>query len=130
MSQPTQEKTNDDVVMGDAASADTLAQKPQDDENLPSWLVVMIKYLRGVAEDTVWQNLVTEFVKFEKGGPPNGVSSFIIFYSSGKLKLTINRTCLRSFDPRRSPTGSRARRRIWYLQSSQRNSALSSWTGG
>jgi len=67
--------------MGDTATLDTPAQKPQNDKNLPPWLTVMIKYLRGVAEDTLWQNLVTEFVKFEKGGPPNGVCSFILSFS-------------------------------------------------
>jgi hypothetical protein len=63
--------------MGDAAAP---AQKPQDDENLPPWLAAKIKYLREVADDTVWQNLVTDFVDFEKGGPPNGVSSFTLFF--------------------------------------------------
>jgi hypothetical protein len=76
--------TSDDVVMSDPPSA---AQKPQNDENLPAWLVPMIKYLRGVATDIAWQNLVTEFVEFEKGRPPTGVS--LLFPFPPKLKLTI-----------------------------------------
>ena len=71
--QPTQDKGNDDVLMGDLSP---LVQKPQNDINLPPWLVPMIKYLHGVATDTAWQNLVTEFVKFEKGDPPTGVTFF------------------------------------------------------
>lgn len=76
--------TSDDVVMSDPPSA---AQKPQNDENLPAWLVPMIKYLRGVATDIAWQNLVTEFVEFEKGCPPTGLS--LLFPFPPKLKLTI-----------------------------------------
>jgi len=73
------EKT-DDVVMGDTAPVDTPAHKPQNDVNLPPWLTAMIQYLRGVAKDVLWQNLVTELVEFEKSGPPNGVRSLIIFF--------------------------------------------------
>ena len=69
--QPSQEKVNDDVVM---TSPPSMVQKPQNDENMPPWLIPMIKYLHGVATDVAWQNLVTEFVEFEKGGPPTGVS--------------------------------------------------------
>jgi hypothetical protein len=72
------EKT-DDVVMGDPSPVDTPAHKPQNDVNLPTRLAAMIRYLRGVAKDALWQNLVTEFVEFEKSGPPNGVRSLIIF---------------------------------------------------
>lgn len=68
-----QDKGNDDIIMSDALS---FVQKPQDDVNLSPWLVPMIKYLRGVATDTAWQNLVTEFIEFEKGDPPTGVSFF------------------------------------------------------
>lgn len=71
--QPNQDKGTDDAVMSDSSS---LVQEPQNDVNLPPWLVPMIEYLRGVATDTAWQTLVTEFVKFEKGDPPTGVSSF------------------------------------------------------
>ena len=74
---PTNQETTNDVVMGDAAAP---AQKPQDDKNLPPWLAAKIEYLRGVTDDAVWQNLVTDFVDFEKGGPPNGVSSFKLFF--------------------------------------------------
>jgi hypothetical protein len=76
---PTDQETADDVVMGDA-TLNTPAQKPQDDENLPPWLMAKIEYLRSVNDDTVWQNLVTDFVDFEKGGPPSGVSSFKLFF--------------------------------------------------
>jgi len=34
----------------------------------------MIGYLRRVSEDVAWQELVTEFVNFEKCGPPHGIS--------------------------------------------------------
>ncbi|KIM35207.1 hypothetical protein M413DRAFT_20789 [Hebeloma cylindrosporum] len=65
---PIQEGIDIDVAM----EAPTTAQKPINDENLPPWLVPMIKYLHGVAVETTWQDLVTEFVKFERGGPPTG----------------------------------------------------------
>jgi len=46
-----------------------------DDSNLPMYLVLMIGYLRGVAPDRVWQDLVMKLVRFEKfGRPANGVS--------------------------------------------------------
>ena len=77
--QQSQETTND-VVMGDAANSDMPALKPQDDKNLPPWLAAMIKYLRAVTDEAAWQNLVTDFVDFEKGGPPNGVSPFKLLF--------------------------------------------------
>jgi hypothetical protein len=47
-----------------------------DDTNLPAYLTGMIGYLRGVAADRAWQDLVTRFVAFEKTGRPiNGVSA-------------------------------------------------------
>jgi hypothetical protein len=47
-----------------------------DDTNLPVYLTGMIGYLRGVATDRAWQDLVTRFVAFEKTGrPTNGVSA-------------------------------------------------------
>jgi hypothetical protein len=81
-SQLSGEKPNDDMVMDDAASVHMSVLKPKDDENLPLWLMAMIDYLHRVANDMVWQNLVMEFIKFKKGGPPNGISSLIIFASS------------------------------------------------
>jgi hypothetical protein len=73
--QPNQETTNyNDVVMGDAPP---VVPKPQNDENLPPWLVPMIKYLCEVAVDILWQDLIMEFIEFEKAGPPNGVSSLL-----------------------------------------------------
>ena len=65
---------NDDMVMRDGPAK---MKKPTNDENLPPWLLPMIKYLCGVAVDTAWQNLITEFVEFEKGSPPAGVCSFL-----------------------------------------------------
>jgi hypothetical protein len=47
-----------------------------DDSNLPTYLTGMIGYLRTVAVDRAWQDLVTNFVAFEKiGRPANGVSA-------------------------------------------------------
>ena len=74
------------MVMGDVAAP---AQKPQDDENLPPWLAAKINYLRRVTDDPVWQNLVTDFVNFEKAGPPNGVSSFQLFFFCMKLETKL-----------------------------------------
>ena len=48
-------------------------QALEKDDSLPPWLVQTIGYLRGVSEDQAWQDLVTEFVQFEKSGPPIGV---------------------------------------------------------
>ena len=65
-----------DVVMQDATSHSSSPLGTQIDEDLPGWLAPMIGYLRGVSEEAAWQDLVTEFVGFEKCGPPPGVSSF------------------------------------------------------
>ena len=65
------EKVDDDVVM--QATTSTSSQL-RDDAELPVWLSQMIGYLRGVSDDVAWQELVTEFVDFERRGPPNGVS--------------------------------------------------------
>jgi hypothetical protein len=75
--EPTQETSDKDVAMSDAAAGTSPSSKPRDDTDLPAWLLQMIKYLCDVAEDVPWQNLVTEFVAFEKQGPPNGVSSLV-----------------------------------------------------
>jgi hypothetical protein len=69
----------DDVTMRPATPAVSPSPKSRNDDNLPTWLTQMIKYLRDVAEDTAWQDLVTEFVDFERHEPPNGVS-FTFFY--------------------------------------------------
>lgn len=125
--QLNQNKGNDDVVMSDPPS---LVQKPQNDVNLPPWLVPMIGYLRGVATDTAWQNLVTEFVEFEKGDPPSGVS--ILFFADIETNgfIHVHRSSPRSVDPRRSPTGYEARRKMSYRQSCLLNLANVSWSGG
>ena len=47
-----------------------------DDTDLPAYLAVMIGYLHGVAVDKAWQDLVTNFVAFEKAGhAASGVSA-------------------------------------------------------
>jgi hypothetical protein len=125
--QPHQDKGNDDVVM---SNSPPLVQKPQNDVNMPPWLVPMINYLRGVATDTAWQNLVTEFVEFEKGDPPAGVSFFFFTKVETNSFIHIHRSCPQGVDPRRSPTGCGARRKMLYRQSNLLNSANSSWSGG
>lgn len=82
-------KADGDVVMQDATPSalelrnnsaavtqDTTSTSSQlrNDDGLPVWLSQMIGYLRGVSEDIAWQELVTEFVDFERRGPPHGVS--------------------------------------------------------
>lgn len=52
------------------------SHKGDDSADLPSWLAQMIKYLRDVSPDDAWQDLVMEFVEFEKDSPPTGVSTF------------------------------------------------------
>ena len=69
-------KQDDDIVMGDSDLNSSEQRFPQNDDNLPSWLTHTIKYLRGVSEEIAWQNLVTEFITFEKSGPPAGVSPY------------------------------------------------------
>ena len=70
---------DDDMVMWDGPAA---MKQPTNDENLPLWLLPMIKYLRRVAVDTTWQNLIMKFIEFEKGSLPAGVCSFLLcFYS-------------------------------------------------
>ena len=57
-----------------------------DDSDLPTYLVPMIGYLRAVAADRAWQDLVTNLVGFEKvGHPSSGVSLF--YFSSIKCQL-------------------------------------------
>jgi len=72
--------TDNDMAMRDATSGVLPSPKPLNDEALPPWLTKMISYLRGVAPDMAWQDLVTEFVEFEKCGPQNGVSPFLWFF--------------------------------------------------
>ena len=125
--QPTQDKGNNDVLMSDSSP---LVQKPQNDVNLPPWLIPMIKYLHGVTMDTAWQNLVMEFIKFEKGDPPTRVSFFFFTKVETNHFIHIHRSCPQRVDPRRSLTGCRARRKRLYHQSNLLNSANSSWNGG
>lgn len=118
----TEGRPGNDVVMGDATSTtlslSRLPHKPQNDEDLPPWLASMITYLRGVAKEAGWQDLVTVFVEFEKCGPPNGVSSPSHSWSILDETQVVNvvcRTCLQSAVYRRSRVGSRAKRRTLYL---------------
>ena len=71
----------DDATMRPATPAVSPSPKSQNDDNLPTWLTQVIKYLRDVAEDTAWQDLVTEFVDFERHDPRNGVSFTVSFMS-------------------------------------------------
>lgn len=68
------EKRDGDIVMGNPEPHLSELYLPQNDNNLPAWLTQTIKYLRSVSEEISWQNLVTEFIAFEKSGPPQGVS--------------------------------------------------------
>jgi hypothetical protein len=70
------EKQDDDVVMGNPDFNRSELCLPQNDNDLPPWLTLTIKYLRRVSELNAWQNLVTEFITFEKSGPPAGVSPY------------------------------------------------------
>jgi hypothetical protein len=72
------EKQDDDVVMGNPKLDGSLLCFPQNDDNLPPWLTHIIKYLRGISEESAWQNLVTVFVMFENSGPPAGVSPLLL----------------------------------------------------
>jgi len=73
--QPDSEPSaHNDVAMCDGTSEATPSNISRSDEELPRWLVPMIGYLRSVAEDMAWQDLVMEFVEFEKCEPPMGVS--------------------------------------------------------
>jgi hypothetical protein len=65
------QKVDRDVVLRDTTST---SSQLRNDEEVPVWLSQMIAYLRGVSEDVAWQELVTEFVDFERRGPPHGVS--------------------------------------------------------
>jgi hypothetical protein len=67
---------DNDVAMDDESSGDSTLPEFLNDEDLPTWLVPMIGYLRGITEDVAWQNLVNTFIAFEKQKPANGVSSF------------------------------------------------------
>ena len=69
---------NNDVVMDDEHSE--ISTSPEDD--LPPWLVPMIRYLREVTEDIAWRNLVNMFLMFERQRPPNGVSSHFYAFLS------------------------------------------------
>lgn len=84
--QPTERANVSDsgVTSGDSADQSMdYVQKPTgsdsdvnmaDDTGLPTYLAKMIGYLRGVAVDREWQDLVTNFIAFEKTGRPvNGV---------------------------------------------------------
>ena len=127
---PSNALPSNDVVMSHVGSGE--AREPTlEDDNLPQWLTSMYNYLRGAAQDTAWQDLVTEFLNFEKRGPPNGVSFRCLFFFlfSHKIDNLLNSTYLRSSDPKRSLIGSRAKRRIPYHHSNA-TMAIDSRSGG
>jgi len=66
--------SQNDIAMCDGTSEATPPNSPRNNEDLLAWLVPMIGYLHSISEDTAWQDLVMEFVKFEKSKPPAGVS--------------------------------------------------------
>lgn len=70
------------MVMQDVPSSALPSPDVQGEKDLPVWLARMMGYLRGVSEDAAWQNLVTEFVDFEKRGPPHGVSPILVSLST------------------------------------------------
>jgi hypothetical protein len=84
---PSNALLSNDVVMSDVGSGSSPQLKDLDDGILPQWFTPIFDYLRGVAQDTAWQELVTEFLIFEKSGPAIGVSLFSFFYS--RMKLTV-----------------------------------------
>jgi hypothetical protein len=71
---------NDDVAMTDGTGNNVEEALPTSEvnENLPEWLGTMIDYLRGISTEKSWQTLITEFVLFEKSGPPSGVCSEVL----------------------------------------------------
>ena len=69
-----------DADMQDVMSSNCPSSGYRVDEDIPSWLTSMIGYLRGLSEDVTWQTLVTEFLDFEKRGPPHGVSSIPLYH--------------------------------------------------
>jgi hypothetical protein len=91
---PTTTGTND-VDVHPVPSGVSPSPKPKNDDHLPPWLAQMIEYLRGVHEDAAWQNLVTDFVDFEKLNPPNGVS-FNVSYHARLIIIMKTRTFLQS----------------------------------
>jgi hypothetical protein len=56
--------TTNDIPLDVALAKKTRALEKYD--SLPPWLAQMIGYLQGVSEDQAWQDLVMEFVQFEK----------------------------------------------------------------
>ena len=81
---------NIDIIMWDSASSTSLPSAQLNDKDLPTWLAPIIGYLRSASDEASWQDLVTEFIDFEKCGPPYGVSSRIFFL----LQTLTNQTCI------------------------------------
>lgn len=75
----TPKSGDDEVVKEDTTSGGSTLREIQNDEDLPPWLNPMIGYLRRLTEDVAWQNLVNNFIAFERLQPLNGVSP--IFFS-------------------------------------------------
>ena len=69
-----------DVDMQDVMSSNCPLSGYRVDEDIPLWLTLMIGYLCGLSEDVAGQTLVTEFLDFEKGRLPHGVSSIPLYH--------------------------------------------------
>jgi len=118
---------NDDVTTSDELLGETPASA--NDKGLPPWLGEMIEYLRGVSAIRAWQDLVTDYVEFEKGGPPNGVT-FKLPSPIYKRSDIFVRKWQRNADQKKSLPGSGAKRRLLYPQSIQSDMEFSLWRGG
>ena len=72
-----------------------------DDMNLPVYLTGMIGYLRSVAPDRAWQDLVTNFVAFEKAGHAGiGVSAVQFIFEYVLTNFHNNQNLLTKSRPR------------------------------
>jgi hypothetical protein len=127
-----------DVDMADTTTKDlptdvTLAKGTrvlEKDDSLPRWLAQMIGYLREVSEDEAWQDLVTEYVQFEKSGPPFGVMFPISVRFCILIDDTPLRKCQQNSDQRKFRPGFGAKRRLSHQPSIRTYMEHSLWRGG
>ena len=99
----------------------------------PPWLVPIIGYLCGLTEDRAWQNLVTNFLAFERFQPPYGVFQpfvFSLFLIADSHFFFLVRTWLRKSALKKFQTRSRARKKMWFLQLMRGHTGNGSWIGG
>ena len=75
------ETGDNEVGMEHTTPSVSRLQENQNDEELPLWLNPMMGYLHGLTEDMAWQNLVTNFLAFERLQPPSGVSPLFFSFS-------------------------------------------------